>query len=243
MLNNRRELNLHRKPRVLVACEYSGIVRDAFAARGWDAWSCDLLPSERPEGQHVQGDVLPLLEDSWDLLIAHPPCTYLSNSGAKHLYLGKTKVDKEALGYLRDPARWANMEDAARFFNIFLNTNIPHVAVENPIMHGHGVERVGGKATQFVQPYHFGTLESKKTGLRLINLPKLRHTNDVTAAFKLLPKSETHKVHRASPGPDRWKERSRTYPAIAQAMADQWGPLIEDEIAFEGELILEGSLV
>ena len=232
-------MNLHRKPRVLVACEYSGIVRDAFASRGWDAWSCDLLPSERPEGQHVQGDVIPLLEDKWDLLIAHPPCTYLSNSGAKHLYLGKSKADKEALGYRRDPERWTNMEDAARFFNIFLSTNIPHVAVENPIMHGHGVALVGGKATQFVQPYHFGHLESKKTGLRLINLPPLQHTEDVTIHFKTLPKSETHKVHRASPGPDRWKERSRTFPAIAQAMADQWGPLVEARIQAEATMELQ----
>lgn len=230
-------MNLHRKPRVLVACEYSGIVRDAFAARGWDAWSCDLLPSERPEGQHIVGDVRDVLKwYKWDLVIAHPPCTYLSNSGAKHLYVGKTKADKQALGYIRDAERWENMEEAAEFFNIFLNTGLPHVAVENPVMHGHGIERVGGRATQFVQPYHFGHTESKRTGLRLIGLPKLQHTNDVTRLFKSLPKSETHKVHRASPGPNRWKDRSRTYPAIAQAMADQWGPFIEAKIAEEGKI-------
>ena len=224
-----------RTPRILVACEYSGIVRDAFAARGWDAWSCDLLPSERPDGQHYQGDVNEILSDNWDLLIAHPPCTYLTNSGVGHMYLGKGKEAKAALGYTIDPERWKNMEEGAAFFNLFLSTNIPHVAVENPVMHGWGIERVGGSATQFVQPYHFGHTESKKTGLRLINLPPLVASNDVTELFKSLPKSETHKVHRASPGPNRWKDRSRTYPAIAQAMADQWGPYIEDLIAQEQE--------
>lgn len=218
-----------REPRVLVACEYSGIVRDAFAARGWDAWSCDLLPSERPEGNHVQGDVVPLLEQDWDLLVAHPPCTYLSNSGVRWLYNedGSTNIE-----------RWKNMREAADFFNLFLNTDIPHVAVENPVMHGHGVARVGGKATQFVQPYHFGVTETKRTGLRLMNLPPLVATNDVTELFKSLPKSETHKVHYASPGPDRWKDRSRTFPAIAQAMADQWGPYVEARIAEQNEELI-----
>lgn len=227
-------MNLYRKPRVLVACEYSGIVRDAFAARGWDAWSCDLLDTERPGGNHFQGDIRDILYDGWDLVIAHPPCTYLSNSGVRWLY--------DSFGQLNEQ-RWRDMEEAAAFFNIFLECGAPHIAVENPIMHGHGVARVGGKATQFVQPYHFGTPESKRTGLRLINLPKLEKTNDVTALFKSLPKSETHKVHYASPGPDRWKERSRTYPAIAQAMADQWGPLIEDEILAEELAILESAPV
>ena len=232
-----------RVPRVLVACEYSGIVRDAFAARGWDAWSCDLLETERPNGNHVVGDVLPLLKLDWDLLIAHPPCTYLSNSGAKHLYLGKTKADKEALGYLPDEERWANMREAAVFFNVFRNLkHIPHVAIENPVMHGHGIALVGGRATQFVQPYHFGTTETKRTGLRLMNLPKLVPTNDVKHLMKDMPKSETDKVHRASPGPDRWKERSRTYPVIAQAMADQWGPLIEQEVELESLLLEDSSI-
>jgi hypothetical protein len=220
-------------PRILVACEYSGLVRDAFAARGWDAWSCDFEPTERPSEKHVQGDVIPLLEQDWDLLIAHPPCTYLSNSGAGHMYLGKTKEDKAALGYTINQLRWANMEAGAAFFRIFLNTRVPHVAVENPVMHGWGIERVGGKATQFVQPYHFGHLETKATGLRLLGLPPLVPTDDVEAAMRLLPKKDTHKVHRASPGKNRWKDRSRTYPAIAQAMADQWGAYVEAELALE----------
>ena len=214
-------------PRILVACEYSGIVRDAFAARGWDAWSCDLLESEKPGGQHYVGDVRDLLAEDWDLMVAHPPCTFLSNSGAGHMYVGKGKEEKARLGYTIDQERWANMEEGAAFFNLLWTASVPRIAVENPIMHGWGVERVGGKASQFVQPYEFGHLESKKTGFRLKNLPPLTPSNNLVKEFNDLPKSETHKVHRMSPGPERWKNRSRTFPGIAQAMADQWGPLVE----------------
>lgn len=224
-----------RQPRVLVACEYSGIVRDAFAARGWDAWSCDLLESERPGGNHYQGDVTVLLEQGWDLMIAHPPCTFLSNSGAKHLYLGKTKADKIALGYQRDEERWANMNEAAEFFNLLWNADVPHIAVENPVMHGHGIERVGGRATQFVQPWMFGHPETKRTGLRLKNLPPLQPTNDVKAVMESLPPAEANRVHRMSPGENRWKERSRTFPGIAEAMAAQWGPYIERQLLLKDE--------
>lgn len=228
-------------PRILVACEYSGIVRDAFAGRGWDAWSCDLLESEKPGGQHYVGDVRDMLEQDWDLMVAHPPCTFLSNSGAKHLYMDWTAEQKAS--YLRvtgkplagrtpipDAERWANMQEAADFFNLLWNADVPRIAVENPVMHGHGIERVGGRASQFVQPWMFGHLETKRTGFRLKNLPPLTPTNDVYETFKHMPKSETHKVHMMSPGPDRWKDRSRTFPGIAQAMADQWGPLIESEL-------------
>lgn len=226
-----------RQPRVLVACEYSGIVRDAFAARGWDAWSCDLRESEQPNGNHVTGDVIPLLEEEWDLVIAHPPCTFLTNSGAKHLYLGKTKADKIALGYQRDEQRWQDLADGAAFFNIFQKlSHIPHVAIENPIMHGHAQKLVGGKATQYVQPFHFGVKESKKTGLRLFNLPPLQVTEDVEVEMRKLPKKVWNRIHYMSPGPERERERSRTFPAIAQAMADQWGPYIEAEVAAEERL-------
>lgn len=221
---------LTSRPRILVACEYSGVVRDAFAARGWDAWSCDLLESERPGSQHYVGDVRDMLEQDWDLMVAHPPCTFLSNSGAKHLYLGKTKADKIALGYKRDHERWANMEAAADFFNLLWNADVPHIAVENPVMHGHGIERVNGRATQFVQPWQFGHLETKRTGFRLKNLPPLESTNSVYEQFAKLPKSETHKVHMMSPGPNRWKERSRTFQGIGDAMAAQWGAHVEAEL-------------
>lgn len=222
------------KPRILVACEYSGIVRDAFAARGWDAWSCDLLESERPGGNHFQGDIRELLAQEWDLMVAHPPCTYLSNSGAKHLYLGKTKADKIALGYQKDEERWRNMEEAADFFNLLWNADVPHIAIENPVMHGHGIARVGGRATQFVQPWMFGHPETKRTGLRLKNLPKLVPTNDVEHIMKTLPATEANRVHMMSPGENRWKERSRTFQGIGDAMAAQWGPYVEARIDVEG---------
>ena len=229
-----------RPPRILVACEYSGTVRDAFAARGWDALSCDLRPSETP-GQHHQGDVTPLLDHDWDLLIAHPTCRILTNSGARWLYEEWTDAERVAAekqgvtltghSRRRDEQRWVELDKAARFFNLFTHANVPHIAVENPVMHGHAVKLVGGKASQFVQPYQFGHMESKRTGLRLVNLPKLVPTDDVETEMRKLPKKVWNKYHYMSPGPDREKERSRTAKGIAQAMADQWGPLIEDYVA------------
>ena len=192
---------------VLIACEFSGIVRDAFIARGHDAVSCDLLPSERP-GPHVMADVRPMLRMPWDLVIAHPPCTYLANSGVRWLYLGGS-------GHRADPDRWARMEQAAGFFRLCLAANAPRLAVENPVMHGWTQIR---PADQFVQPWQFGHGEIKATGLWLVGLPELRPTRIVDGRVP--------RVHHASPGPDRWRERSRTYPGIAAAMADQWGALL-----------------
>lgn len=207
--------------RVLVACEFSGIVRDAFIARGHDAVSCDLIPSERP-GPHVVGDVLKLISamtkhgEGFDLMIAHPPCTYLANSGVRWLYGGKGKVI--------DRDRWAQMEDAAAFFAALLCAPIPRIAVENPIMHGHGQDAIFDRRkvgltweVTTVQPWMFGTPETKATQLWLRNLPPLVPTNVVDG--------RTPRVHFASPGPNRWKERSRTDANIAAAMADQWGSL------------------
>lgn len=223
--------------RVLVACEFSGTVRDQFAARGWDAWSCDLRESETP-GNHVTGDVTPLLKQDWHLVIAHPPCTYLTNAGAKHLYEEWTIADRnahfEATGRRlqghsprRNESRWQAMQEGAEFFNLFLNTGHRHVAIENPVMVGHASELVGGKATQFVQPYQFGHMESKRTGLRLIGLPPLLPTHDVETEMRKLPTKVWNRVHYMSPGPDREKERSRTATGIAQAMAEQWGGYLE----------------
>jgi hypothetical protein len=193
--------------KVLVACEFSGIVRDAFIARGHDAVSCDLLPSERP-GPHIIGDALEAIETVRPaLLIAHPPCTFLANSSVRWLYGGKGKVV--------DLDRWNKMTDAALFFWQLLAAPVPKVAVENPIMHGHALDIIGHKADQYVQPWMFGTPETKATGLWLRGLPLLTPTNIVDG--------RTPRVHYASPGPDRWKERSRTDPNIAAAMADQWG--------------------
>lgn len=211
--------------KVLVAGEFSGIVRDAFIAAGHDAVSCDLLPTERP-GPHIQGDVLDLLyrpggeptafADSLDLMIAHPPCTYLANSGVRWLYGGK--------GTTIDPTRWGQMEDGARFFATMLNMPIPRIAVENPIMHRYAKAIIAAETfdetdieVTTIQPWQFGTPETKATQLWLRNLPALIPTGIVDG--------RTPRVHYASPGPDRWKERSRTDPNIAKAMAKQWGNL------------------
>jgi len=194
--------------RVLVACEYSGRVRDAFIANGHDAISCDLLPTEQP-GPHHQGDIFDIIDQDWDLMVAHPPCTYLTNSGVRWLY------EKEG--------RWEQMREAAKFFSELLNAGIPRVAVENPVMHGYAREIVGSKATQTVQPWQFGHTENKRTGLWLRNLPALVPTDDVKHLMTGMAKKDTDKVHYASPGKDRWKQRSTTYQGIADAMGAQWG--------------------
>lgn len=194
---------------VLVACEYSGRVREAFAALGHNAMSCDLLPTEVP-GNHYQGDVRDILHDNWDLLIAHPPCTYLTNAGVKHLYA--------------DPARWEKLDEAAAFFKLLLDAPIEKKCIENPIMHGHAKERIGGiKQSQIIHPWMFGHMEQKATCLWLEGLCLLEPTNNVKEEMMLLPKNQRERLHYLPPSPDRWKERSRTYPGIADAMALQWG--------------------
>lgn len=199
--------------KILVACEYSGVVRDAFAARGHDSESCDLLPTEKP-GKHIQGDVLPLLGIQYsyfvDLLVGHPPCTYLCNSGVRWL----------APGGVLNPARYELMKQACDFFGALYNAKIPKVCIENPVMHhyaadylleNHGVP----KFTQSIQPWQFGHGETKRTCLWLRRLPPLKPTNIVSG--------REPRVHHASPGENRWKERSRTLTGIAEAMAQQWG--------------------
>jgi hypothetical protein len=153
--------------RVLIACEFSGIVRDAFIARGHDAWSCDLLSTERA-GPHIQGDVLEVIDQgSWDLMIAHPPCTYLSNSGVLRLYTNGKKINGP------DEDRWAKMREAADFFRRLLYAPISKIAVENPVMHGYGQAIIGQRPAQTIQPWHFGDDASKATCLWLVGLPKL----------------------------------------------------------------------
>jgi site-specific DNA-cytosine methylase len=180
--------------RVLVACEYSGTVRDAFAALGHDTMSSDLLPSEQP-GRHHQGDIFDVLWDTWDLLIAHPPCTHLAVSGARWF---KDKQTEQA--------------EAIEFFRRLLDADVPRIAIENPI--GIISSRIR-KPDQIIQPWQFGHGETKATCLWLKGLPKLVPTNIVTG--------REARIHRMAPGPDRAKERSRTYAGIAQAMAQQWG--------------------
>ncbi|MFH0901313.1 MAG: DNA cytosine methyltransferase [Pseudomonadota bacterium] len=180
--------------RVLVACEFSGIVRDAFIARGHDALSCDLLPTERP-GAHYQGDVRDLLGESWDVMICHPPCTYLCRSGARWW-----------------PGRRREQEQALQFVLELLLAPIPRIALENPV--GIMSSRIR-PPDQVVQPWWFGDGEVKATCLWLKNLPRLRPTAVVDG--------REPRTHYAAPGPDRWRDRSRTLGGLARAMADQWG--------------------
>jgi hypothetical protein len=204
--------------RVLVACEFSGVVRRAFAAKGCDAWSCDLLPAEDGSNKHLVGDARDYLHDGWDLLIvAHPPCTRLCNSGVRWLSVppaGKTAEQMQI-----------ELREGAALFSAFWNAPIERICVENPVMHKHAkalIENYQGPA-QSVQPWQFGHGEVKRTCFWLRNLPALQPTNIVAGRHA--------RVHLASPGPDRWKERSRFFPGIAAAMADQWTDYAMQEAA------------
>jgi hypothetical protein len=194
----------------LIACEFSGTVRRAFTARGHDAWSCDLLPAEDGSNRHIVGDARTLLNDGWDLLmVAHPPCTRLCNSGVRWLTKappGRTLADM-----------WAELETGAALFSAFWNAAIPRIAVENPVMHRHAKALIEGYAppAQSVQPWQYGHGEVKRTCLWLRGLPVLTPTDVVDG--------REARVHRMPPGPNRGKERSRFFSGIADAMADQWG--------------------
>lgn len=201
--------------KILIGCEFSGTVREAFAALGHDAWSCDILPTERP-GKHIQGDVLEVIHDGWDMAIFHPPCTYLTNSGVRWLY-GKD-------GKARDEQRWENMREGAEFFKALLNAPIPRIAVENPVMHKYAKNIIGADYAQTIQPFQFGHPESKRTALWLKNLPMLRPTNILEKQGHWQNQTASGQ-NKLAPGADRWKERSRTYEGIALAMSFQWGNL------------------
>lgn len=197
--------------RLLVACEYSGRVREAFRKKGWDAWSCDLLPSEDDSPYHIQGDVLSLLDKGWDMMIAHPPCTRLANSGVR---------------WLHERGLWKELDEACEFYKAFRNAPIPRKCIENPIMHKYAKERLGDVRRQVVQPWQFGEPFFKATGFELHSLPDLAPSNILTRPAKGSPEHKMWSAcHMASPGPDRWKERSRTYQGIADAMAEQWSDL------------------
>jgi hypothetical protein len=203
--------------RVLVACERSGVVRRAFRALGHDAWSCDLEPAD-DGGPHLQGDALlhayRRFGHPWDLLIGHPECTYLATSGAKHLYAGMSAVNGP------NPDRWFRMGEAAAFFKALWDAPIHMIALENPIMLGHPKRLAGiAEPTQIIQPWMFGHGETKATCLWLKNLPPLVPTNVVDG--------REQRVFRMAPGPNRKRDRSRTYEGIAEAMAEQWGSLAE----------------
>jgi len=195
--------------KVLVACEFSGIVRDAFLEAGHDAWSCDILPTESDaQGPHYRGDVRDILGKGWDLLIGHPPCTRLTNAGVRWLKKppkGKTVEDMDR-----------ELDEGAELFSDLLNAPVPKICIENPVMHKYAKERIRNykEFTQSIQPWQFGHGEVKRTCLWLKGLPQLVPTDIVDG--------REPRVHHMSPGPDRWKERSRFFTGIAKAMAEQW---------------------
>lgn len=193
--------------KILIACEFSGIVREAFKKQGHDAWSCDLLPTEIP-GNHIQDDVLKHL-NGWDMMIAHPPCTYIANSGARWLF--------------EKPGRWEQLKDATDFFKQLLNAPIDKIAVENPLPHKWGTEQIGIKYSQKIQPYQFGEKQKKGICLWLKGLPLLQPTDVLIPPKDKEELKKWEMVWRAPPGKDQWKNRSRTFTKIADAMAQQWG--------------------
>lgn len=194
--------------RILICCEFSGIVRDAFAAKGHDAYSCDLLPSERP-GKHIQADFRSVIQDTWDFVGYHYECRVMANSGVRWLY--------------EIPGRWAELDEAAEIFNITLRDTRKGYS-ENSQMHKHAKQRIDRLHDQIIQPWYHGEPFFKKTLLWLRDVPKLTDSNRLvppkkgTAAYK-----KWSMVWYASPGPDRWKQRSRTFHGVAKSLADQWG--------------------
>ena len=182
--------------KILVACEFSGIVREEFKKRGHDAWSCDLLPTEIP-GQHIKGDVLSVLNDDWDLMIAHPPCTHLAVSGAK---------------WFKEKIADGRQQQAIDFFMSLATAPIEKICIENPVCI---MSTKWRKPDQIIQPWQFGHGETKKTCLWMKNLPLLQSTNVVDG--------REGRVWREPPSEERWKNRSRTFQGIAKAMAEQWG--------------------
>ncbi len=206
-----------RRLKCLVACEYSGTVRDALIRRGHDAISCDLLPTESP-GPHIVGDVLPLLGERWDFVVAHPPCTYLCNSGVRWLHT--------------EAGRWALMRDSAAFFAAFRDANADYVVAENPVMHGYARDLIGTRPDQTCQPWQFGDPFKKRTCWWVLrgSLPKLVSTVALDA-LDAARDAARGAVHFESPGPDRWKRRSTCYPGMADALADQWGRYVAERIA------------
>jgi len=192
--------------KILIACEYSGTVRRAFAALGHEVASCDLLPSDDDSRDHYQGDVFDLLKNNkYDLMIAHPPCTHLAVSGAAWF-----KAKRES----------GVQQEALKFVRRLMDTDIPKICIENPVSI---ISTQIRKPEQIIQPWMFGHTEQKKTCLWLKNLPKLTDTNNVYDEMMTLPRKDREKMHYLPPSPDRWKLRSKTYQGIAVAMANQWG--------------------
>jgi hypothetical protein len=196
--------------KVLIACEESQVVCKAFRARGHEAYSCDIIdPSGGKPEWHIKKDVLDMLNHRWDMIIAHPPCTYLCNSGVSWLH--------------KQDGRWTKMASGALFFAKILDNHCPKIAIENPIMHKYAKELIGRGQDQIVQPWMFGHMERKATCLWLKGLPRLVETNNVREEMLKLPKNQQQRLHYLPPGPNRAKLRSKTFEGLGQAMADQWG--------------------
>lgn len=215
--------------RVLVACEYSATVRDAFRALGHDAWSCDLLPTDGNPRWHYQDSIFHVLAKSylhWDMMIAHPICTSMANSGAKHLYIGGNKENGP------NPARWKDLERDAAFYRALKAAPIKKIVLENSVMHGHAIKLVERGRHQIVHPHFFGSPFFKQTQLELIGVEPLVRTHYMNVPK---PGTDEHKAwsrcHRMPPGPDRGKERARFDPKMAKAMAWQWGGDIRERWA------------
>lgn len=218
---------------ILIACESSQVIAKAFRERGHNSFSCDLLPCDGgfPE-YHFKADGLEIIRNNggtlqngtsvtvekWDLLIAHPPCTRLCNSGALRLY----KHGKKKNG--PDPVKWRELDRAAALFRDFWNAPVDRICIENPVPHGHAIKRIGVKYSQTIQPYQFGHPESKRTCLWLKNLPLLRSTKVLKKPSVGYWDNQTPSgQNKLGPSKDRWKQRSRTYEGVAEAMAEQWG--------------------
>lgn len=201
--------------KVLLGCECSGVGRRAFRALGHDAWSCDIKEAEDASPYHMQRDVLEILNDGWDMAIFHPVCKYLTNAGIRWLF--------------EEEGRWQKMLDGAAFYAALWNAPIERVAIENPVMHPYALKEIRRLAPthptkrQTVQPWMFGHMETKATGWATRNLPALVETNNVRAETYALPYKERARVHYMAPGPDRETERSRSYPGMLRAIAEQWG--------------------
>ncbi len=208
--------------KILIGCETSGTVRNAFLDKGHDAWSCDILPADDQTNRHIQDDVRNVLKmEAWDLLmVAHPPCTRLCNSGVRWLHKAPPGKTVEEM--------WQELDEGAALFSDLWNADVPRIAIENPVMHKHAKARIQNfePFTQSVQPYEFAdSVEAednvtKRTCLWLKNLPKLVKTGSLTR------ETARSDIHHASPGPDRWKVRSKFHKGLAEAMANQWGAVL-----------------
>jgi len=202
--------------KALVACERSGTVRDALIRHGWDAISCDIQESIA-EGPHYCGDVMDILYEPWDMIIAHPPCTFSAHSGVQHLWDESKKPEK-----VKVEERWEKMRKGVEFFNIFRDHPCKKKCIEQPILHGYAIDLIGVDYTQLIQPWMFGHLEQKGTCLWLYGLDELVPTNNVYKEMMKLPESERQKMFWMGPSEERANLRSKTYDGIAEAMAEQW---------------------